>query len=151
MSYAIVTGALFRDPEQRTAKTGTAYTVATIREKTGDASTFWRVTAFSQSAQDELARLRDGDAISAQGQLKVETYQKDGETKISLSLVADAILPLRRAKKPKLAAETAEQPRRRSTAEMAGNGGGRYAPAREPRQWGGSAPADDPFGDQMPF
>ena len=40
-------------------------------------------------------RLGDGDALSIQGALKVETYERDGETKLSLSIVAEHVLALR--------------------------------------------------------
>jgi len=38
-----------------------------------------------------------------QGTLRVETYDKGGETKISLACIADAILPLRAAPKERKA------------------------------------------------
>ncbi len=59
------------------------------------------MTAFSDPAQAELMRLGEGDGVSVQGALKVETYERDGETKLSLSLVADHVLPLRQPPKPR--------------------------------------------------
>jgi hypothetical protein len=66
-AFAIVTGSLFRAPEQRTSKAGKPFVTATIRAKDGDASQFWRITAFSESAQAELMRLGEGDALAVQG------------------------------------------------------------------------------------
>jgi single-stranded DNA-binding protein len=100
-SYAIVTGTLFRAPEQRTSKSGKPFVTATLKAKDGDALQWWRVTAFSESAQSELMRLTDGDALSVQGALKAETYEKDGATKFSLSIIADHVLALRQAPKPR--------------------------------------------------
>jgi hypothetical protein len=69
--------------------------MATLRVKEGDCSQYWRVLAFSESAQAELMRLGDGEAISVQGALR-ELY-KDGESKLSLSVIADQVLALLRA------------------------------------------------------
>jgi hypothetical protein len=52
------------------------------------------VLAFSESIQAELMRLADGDAISVQGALKAELYDKDGEKRFSLSIIADYVLAL---------------------------------------------------------
>jgi hypothetical protein len=45
-------------------------------------------------------RLDLGDALSVQGTLKAEVYVKDGDTKLSLSIVADHVLALRHPQKP---------------------------------------------------
>ena len=57
MIFALVTGVLFRAPEQRTSKAGKPFVTATIRAKDGEASQWWKVAAFSESAQAELMRL----------------------------------------------------------------------------------------------
>jgi single-stranded DNA-binding protein len=127
-ALALITGVLFRSPEQRTSKAGKSYVSATIRAKDGDASQFWRVTAFSETTQAELMRLGDGDAVSVQGPLKVETYEIDGATKLSLSIIADRVLALRQPPKERKAPASGPQ---------------RDAPYR-----GGAAAFDDsiPFG-----
>lgn len=95
-TFAIVTGTLFRAPEQRTSKAGKPFVTSTIRAKDGEALQWWRVTAFSESAQAELMRLCDGDACSVQGSFKAELYQPEGgEPKVSLSIIADHVLALR--------------------------------------------------------
>jgi single-stranded DNA-binding protein len=125
-AFAIVTGSLFKAPEQRISKTGRPYVTATIRAKDGEASQWWRVTAFSESAQVELMRLGEGDACTVQGAFKCELYQLEGggETRVSLSIIADHVLALR------------QPPRERKKKE-------REAPYR-----GGAAAFDDsiPFG-----
>jgi Single-strand binding protein family len=60
-AFAIVMGALFRVPEQRTSKAGKPYVTATIRTRDGEESQWWRVTAFSETAQAELMRLSEGE------------------------------------------------------------------------------------------
>jgi single-stranded DNA-binding protein len=112
-AFAIVTGSLFRAPEQRTSKAGKPYVTATIRVKDGDALQWWRVTAFSESAQAELVRLGDGDGVSVQGAFKAELYQPEsGEPKVSLSIVADRVLALRQPPKQRKAKEPGEAPYR---------------------------------------
>jgi single-stranded DNA-binding protein len=97
-AYALVTGSIYRAPEQRTSKASKLYVTATIKSKDGDAFQFWRVTAFADTVQAELLRLGEGDAVSVQGSLKAELYAKDGgEQKLSLSLVADNVLVLAKA------------------------------------------------------
>ncbi|MGB6326847.1 MAG: single-stranded DNA-binding protein [Methylocella sp.] len=95
MIYALVTGSLFKAPEQRTSKAGRAFTVTTIRVKDGDAWQFIRATAFSETVQSELSRLSEGGALAVTGPLKAELYtSQNGETNISLSIIADKVLPL---------------------------------------------------------
>ena len=61
-------------------------------EGEGEASQWWRVTAFSEGVQTELMRLADGDAVSVQGSFKAELYQPDGgEPKVSLSIIAECM------------------------------------------------------------
>jgi hypothetical protein len=114
MVFALVTGTLFKPAEEKTSsKTGRTFVSATLKAggETGDAE-FWQVTAFSQSAQSELLRLGAGDALSAQGKAKFELWQPrdGGEVKISRSLFADAILPLRAAPRERRAKAAASTP-----------------------------------------
>jgi hypothetical protein len=107
----IVTGALFKAPEQRTSKAGKPFAIATLRVKDGEASQWWKIVAFSESIQAELLRLSEGDALAVQGPFKAELYSKDGgEPKISLSVVADRVLALRQPPKER----TASAPQRRA-------------------------------------
>ncbi len=100
-TLALVVGTLFRAPEQKTSKAGRPFVTATIRTRDGDASTFWRVTAFSESAQAEVMRLGDGDGVSIQGPMRAELYRPgNGEPRVSLSIVADAVLALRQPERP---------------------------------------------------
>jgi len=135
-AHVLITGSLYRAPEQKLSKAGKPFVVATIRAKDGDASQWWKVLCFSESGCAELMRLSDGDAVSAQGALKVETYERDGAVKLSLTCIADSVLALRPAPKPRKAKETAETrraaPADRGLARHAGDG-------------------DDYFRDEMPF
>jgi single-stranded DNA-binding protein len=100
MIAALIKGTLWRAPEQRTSKAGKQLVSATVRAKDGDGSQFVRIVGFSGTAQAELLRLQDGDAVAVQGPLKAETYTaNDGSTKVSLNLIADHVLALRQPPK----------------------------------------------------
>lgn len=110
MSVAILlTGKLERAPEQRMSRNGAPFTMATLRVSAGTELQFWRIFVFSESAQAELARLGEGDVIAAQGSPKFELYTPEsGAPRVSLSMTADAILPLKAA--PKERRPKAEKP-----------------------------------------
>lgn len=97
MLNALASGQLVRDPKSGTSASGTRWANTTIRcnvgqSKEGDAeSAFISVICFGDIAE-RLARLSKGDAISVQGQLKPTTYEKDGQERHGLEIVAQALL-----------------------------------------------------------
>jgi single-stranded DNA-binding protein len=107
MSVAIlISGSIFREPQQRNSATGRPYVTATIKASGADneSSDFWNVLAFGDSAQAELLRLADGDKVSLQGKPKLEIFEKDGRARISRTVFADNVLALRappKERKPK--------------------------------------------------
>jgi single-stranded DNA-binding protein len=107
-AFALISGALFRAPELKTAKTGRPYVAASLRVTADNATDYWSVLAFSETAQAELMRLGEGDKISAQGSFKVEPYTaRDGQARINRTMFADHVLALRqppRERKPKASA-----------------------------------------------
>ena len=115
-AFVLITGTLFRAAEQKTSQAGKRYVTATMKAAAVDASNseFWGLLAFSDSAQEALLRLSAGEKLSVQGGLKLETYTPaNGETRISRTVFADAILPLRAApkeKKPKPSAPVPTAP-----------------------------------------
>lgn len=90
----LVSGALFRQPEQRTSQNGKAYVRATLKTS-GAESEFWSLMSFSSTASSALLELQDGDRLAAQGSLKVELYQG----KISRTIFVDQVMALRAKKK----------------------------------------------------
>jgi single-stranded DNA-binding protein len=98
-AYALIAGVIFRQAMQKTSKTGKQYTTCTVKVGSDDnaGGDFWSVMCFSESGQLELLRLELGDAVSVRGKLKIETYEKDGQTRVSRSVFADAALGLRPA------------------------------------------------------
>jgi single-stranded DNA-binding protein len=104
--HMLVSGSLFRAPEQRTSQAGKSYVVATIKAAAAEnaSSDFWSVLAFGTTAGEELLRLGLNERVAIQGSLKLEIFEKNGETKISRTVFADHVLALRqppREKKPK--------------------------------------------------
>ena len=97
MLSALASGTLVRDPKSGTSASGTKWANTTIRANVGqsrecDAETaFITVVCFGDVA-DRLAKLDKGDAISVQGTIKTTTYEKDGETRHGLEIVANGIL-----------------------------------------------------------
>jgi single-stranded DNA-binding protein len=71
-----------------------SFVTAMLKAKDGDDAQWWKLVAFSESVQAELMRLADGDPISVQGAFKAELYDKDGEKRLSLSVVASNVLAL---------------------------------------------------------
>jgi hypothetical protein len=102
----LVTGILFRPPEQRTSSTGRKYVKATLRAAAADNSTseFWDLLAFSETAAAELLRLTENDSLAVQGGLKVEIYAPEGKPpRISRTVFVYHVLPLRSPPKQKKA------------------------------------------------
>ncbi len=75
-AYALITGVIFREPTQRTAKSGKPYTVCTVKAGSDDSGSgdFWSILSFSESSQLELLRLEIGDAVAIRGKLEIKTY-----------------------------------------------------------------------------
>ena len=96
-AIALISGTIFRGPDQRTTKTGSAFVTLTLKVANGAAFDFWRVAVFDEEVQGEVAELTKGDSVSFVGRLTVEVYRKDGgEPRVSLSLTADRALSLKK-------------------------------------------------------
>ena len=102
MSVSILlSGALFRQPQQKISQSGKRYMSGTIKAAAADntSADFWNLLVFSDTAQAELARLGDGDKVAVQGTLKIELYEREGQQRISRTVFADHVLALRAAPK----------------------------------------------------
>lgn len=137
-AVVLITGALFRVPEQKTSKAGKPYVAATIRAREGDGQQqFWKLLAFNDAAQSELMRLDQGDAVSVQGLLKADIYTPEGgEPRLSMSVLVDQAL----AAKPK--------PRPRKPDNMSANMLSSHAnpPKQKPHHY-----ADPDLDDEVPW
>jgi len=111
-AIALISGRLQGEPTTRPTRTGGSVTFFKMKVASGNRIEFWSVATFSDTAREELAGLGEGDALSAAGELQVETYQWNGETRINLKLCADRVLALKPAKHK--AESKAEKARTRS-------------------------------------
>jgi single-stranded DNA-binding protein len=140
-SHLLATGTLTKAPESRISKSGNRFAMATLRVPAGNEVQFWRLFVFSESAQAELMRLGEGDALAVQGLPKFEIYRPEaGEPSASLSLTVDRVLALRQPPKERKKKDAAPAPARSE----------KPAPDRSglaSHRCDGS----DPFGDEVPF
>ncbi len=98
-AFAQILGKLNGEPVTRPTRTGGQFTAFRLRVVNGNTVEWWSVTTFSDTARAELEGLSEGDALSAVGALEIETYQKDGETRIARRLTADRIIALKPTRK----------------------------------------------------
>lgn len=139
MSVAVlVSGALFRAPEQRTSSAGRRYVKATLRAAAADntPTDFWDVLAFSETAGADLLRLGEGERVTVQGTLKCELLERDGKPpRIIRTVFVDHVLALRAPPKERKAKKEPAQPSGRPLEPV-----GIVPPAEAP-----------PFNDDIPF
>ena len=117
MLNALASGTLVRDPKSGTSASGTRWSNTTIRcnvgqNRDGESETaFITIVCFGDVA-DRLARLSKGDAISVQGPLKPTTYEKDGQERNGLEIIAQALLSPYDLKKKRGNSDTQPRPER---------------------------------------
>jgi single-stranded DNA-binding protein len=114
-AHVLVTGTLFRPPKQRTSNAGKPFVTATLKAKDDDGQ-FWNVIAFADTPVAELMRLREGESLSVQGKLQAGEYEKDGQKRISLGVVADHVLVSRQPAKQRAHDTDEPAPARREPA-----------------------------------
>jgi hypothetical protein len=89
-----VAGILSDGPVSRTLKGRGQCVAATLKAKDGNNTQLWHIIAFNETAQAELRRFTDGEAVAVRGALKAELYDRNGQTekrkKASLSLAGQA-------------------------------------------------------------
>lgn len=97
MNSSIIIGRLTRDPEVRYTQSGTAVCSMTVavdrprqagKEKETD---FIRVQAWEKTAENCEKFLSKGSMVAVQGQLRQNTYEKDGEKKSTYIVRADRV------------------------------------------------------------
>lgn len=137
--YVLLSGILHRDVVSRISQNGNRYATCNVRVEQ-DGQTLWvNVICFDEAAQDELMRLKSGDALSIQGKATPGVYVKDDEARPTLQVTALAVTPLQ--PKPK-APRNPVQPRRQASMKLADK--------NPSAQW--NRPADaDPFDDPLEF
>lgn len=118
---ALVTGKLWKAPEERRSNAGKTFVIANVRAADGEGeSLFVNVVAFSDSAKAALLALDDGDSVSLAGSLKIGTYEaRDGSAKPSVSMVASKVLTAYHVARKRKAAADASAADGRTTREPA--------------------------------
>jgi single-stranded DNA-binding protein len=109
-ALAMIAGRLHGDVVTKPTRNGGQVTFFKLKVVNGSSLEWWSCAIFSETAREELDGLGEGDAVSCVGAFNVETYEKNGETRIALRLTADRVLALK--PKPKEAKPQADKPPR---------------------------------------
>lgn len=101
LNHVALSGNLVRDPELRTTPTGA--TVCDLRiaanerikdgENWTDRPMYFSVTIWRGTGEWVARNLHKGDAIAVTGRLQWREWEKDGQKREAVSIVADAIMP----------------------------------------------------------
>ena len=100
-ALALITGKLHGEPISRPTRNGGLVTFLKLKVAAGNRLDFWSVATFSDTVREELDGLVEGDALSAAGELHVETYEWNNETRVNLKLTADRVMALKPKAKAK--------------------------------------------------
>jgi hypothetical protein len=125
-SLAMIAGRLHGDVVTKPTHNGGQVTFFKLKVVNGSSLEWWSCATFSETAREELDGLGEGDAVSAVGLLRAETFQHGGETRIALKLTADRVMALKPT--PKEAKPKADKPPRRASPEKSA---GAAVPLRE--------------------
>jgi single-stranded DNA-binding protein len=105
----LAAGKLIGAAVERTASSGKIFVTCKLRVADSDGEAqFINVVAFDDSVKSALLALGDGGSVSVSGAMKVSTYEtRDGTTRISMNVVASAVLTPYHAKRQRDAVEQA--------------------------------------------
>jgi len=110
MLSVIAAGVLIAAPSERMGKNGKTYVTCALRVAMSEGAVIANIVAFRDTVKQQIMALAAGDAISIVGEAKVTVYEKDGEARPSMSIIADqALTPYQLDKKRR--ASTASEPR----------------------------------------
>lgn len=102
INSVVISGNLTRDPEFRSLPNGTPVCEigVAVNERIKDASGNWTdrpnyfdVTIWSGMGEWASRNLRKGAGIVVEGRLKYESWEKDGQTRSKVKIVANSIVP----------------------------------------------------------
>ena len=95
MNRITLIGNLTKDPETRTTPNGNnvcSFTVAVNRKKVSEPQTdFFRVNAWGKLGELCGRFLNKGRKVAVVGELQARTYESNGQTRLSLDVVADEV------------------------------------------------------------
>jgi single-stranded DNA-binding protein len=113
MIDALVCGRLYAKPEERTSSSGKTFVSFKLLAADSDGENqFCNVVVFADTVRHAVLALDAGDSCSISGPLKFTTYTaRDGAVKVSLSVVANAVLSAYHVKRKREAVAHASGPK----------------------------------------
>jgi single-stranded DNA-binding protein len=106
----LISGNLTAGPKERRSAAGKAYATVSMRVPAEDSDAILvSVIAFNADVVDALLALAKGDSVSIAGRAKLSSWERDGEQRHGLSVIADRVLTPYAAGKQRKAARDAEQ------------------------------------------
>jgi single-stranded DNA-binding protein len=118
----LIAGTVYGKPTERVGASGKAFVAAKVRAADSDGEgQFVNVVAFDGSVKTALLALSDGDSVSLAGAMKIGTFEaRDGTIRVSISMVAHAVLTAYHVRRKRDAVAQASgpkpEPRARATA-----------------------------------
>lgn len=93
LNVVTFTGRLTADGELKTSKAGTPFCNfrIAVNDMSEDDTLFLSVVIFGKMAESLAPSLTKGKLVGISGKLKEEKYEKDGEKRTSLSVVANTV------------------------------------------------------------
>lgn len=94
MNKTLLTGRLTRDPELRRTQGGTPvcrFNLAVSRPSTEGDADFIPCIAWGKTAENLVQYMRQGGLLAIEGRIQVSTYEKDGQKKWDIHVVAGRI------------------------------------------------------------
>lgn len=93
MLNILASGTLIADPTQRTTAAGKPFATASLRVPCEDSDAMMvSVITFAAEAVAALLALAKGDSCAIAGRAKLNSWEKDGEQKHGLSVVAERVM-----------------------------------------------------------
>jgi len=89
-------GNLGRDPELRRSNKDLAITTFSLATKYKDETTWHNIVCFGRLAENMEKMLSKGSLAAVQGRISIRSYEKDGEQRKSMEIIAGSIQILSR-------------------------------------------------------
>lgn len=93
LNTVAINGRLAADPALRSTKDGTpvcSFSVAVNRDK-GDQADFFDIVAWKGTAEFVFRNFSKGSSIIIKGRLQSRTYEKDGQKRKAIEIVAESV------------------------------------------------------------
>lgn len=100
---------MHKDPIERTSQNGKAFVTCNLRIEQEGGTVWASVICFDEQARAELLRSNADDTVSIRGKLKVGMYERNGEHRPSLDVIANGVLPAKPKPRPKASGKPYER------------------------------------------